>query len=564
MNKLKWWQKTNVYQVYPKSFLDTTGSGTGDIKGITAKLDYLKTLGVGAIWLTPVYPSPMVDNGYDIADFTGIDPSYGTMADMEKLIAEGKKRDIRMVMDLVYNHSSDKHPWFIDSASSRESEHSDWYIWRDAKPDGSAPTNWRSIFGGSAWTWCEARQQYYLHTFAEAQPDLNWENPAVRQALYDAANFWLDKGVGGFRIDAIVYIKKPAVFADGKPDSDDGMVNIHSMIAGTPGILDYLHEFKEKVFKGHDIFTVAEANGVAPEDLDKWVGEKGAFDMLFEFSHVNLEFPDGELWSHATGYTPQIIPGLKRALTASQQATAKNGWYPIFFENHDQPRCTAHYFPADADEKLAAKAIATVLMTLRGTPFIYEGQELGLHNVAWNNIDDYNDISSHGQYLLALEEGRSPAEAMALVHRYSRDNARTPMQWTKGKNAGFSTGKPWLPVHEDYARQCVESEAQEVDSVLSYYRQLAALRQTGEAAGVLQQGTYTELLRENPAILAFMRHFGNREVYTLVNFTGREQAYVLSELQEARLLLESVPGSRKGMLRPYEAVLYIKETGEGL
>ena len=564
MNKLKWWQKTNVYQVYPKSFLDTTGSGTGDIKGITAKLDYLKTLGVGAIWLTPVYPSPMVDNGYDIADFTGIDPSYGTMADMEKLIAEGRKRDIRMVMDLVYNHSSDKHPWFIDSASSRESEHSDWYIWRDAKPDGSVPTNWRSIFGGSAWTWCEARQQYYLHTFAEAQPDLNWENPAVRQALYDAANFWLDKGVGGFRIDAIVYIKKPAVFADGRPDSDDGMVNIHSVIANTPGILDYLHEFKEKVFKGHDIFTVAEANGVAPEDLDKWVGEKGAFDMLFEFSHVNLEFPDGELWSHATGYTPQIIPGLKRALTASQQATAKNGWYPIFFENHDQPRCTAHYFPADADKKLAAKAIATVLMTLRGTPFIYEGQELGLHNVAWNNIDDYNDISSHGQYLLALEEGRSPAEALALVHRYSRDNARTPMQWTKEKNAGFSTGKPWLPVHEDYARQCVESEAQEEDSVLSYYRQLAALRQTGEAAGVLQQGTYTELLRENPAILAFMRHFGNREVYTLVNFTGREQAYVLSELQEARLLLESVPGSRKGMLRPYEAVLYIKETGEGL
>ncbi|SDZ91832.1 glycoside hydrolase family 13 protein [Selenomonas ruminantium] len=564
MKELKWWQKTNVYQVYPKSFLDTTGSGTGDIKGITAKLDYLKTLGVGAIWLTPVYPSPMVDNGYDIADFTGIDPSYGTMADMEKLIAEGRKRDIRMVMDLVYNHSSDKHPWFIDSASSRESEHSDWYIWRDAKPDGSAPTNWRSIFGGSAWTWCEARQQYYLHTFAEAQPDLNWENPAVRQALYDAANFWLDKGVGGFRIDAIVYIKKPAVFADGKQDSDDGMVNIHSMIANTPGILDYLHEFKEKVFKGHDIFTVAEANGVAPEDLDKWVGEKGAFDMLFEFSHVNLEFPDGELWSHATGYTPKVITGLKQALTASQQATAKNGWYPVFFENHDQPRCTAHYFPADADKKLAAKAIATVLMTMRGTPFIYEGQELGLDNVAWNNINDYNDISSKGQYFLALEEGRSPAEAMELVHRYSRDNARTPMQWTKEKNAGFSTGKPWLPVHEDYARQCVESEAQEADSVLSYYRQLAALRQTGEAAGVLQQGTYTELLRENPAILAFKRHFGNREVYTLVNFTGREQAYVLPELQEARLLLESVPGSRKGMLRPYEAVLYIKETGEGL
>ena len=564
MNDLKWWQKTNVYQVYPKSFLDTTGSGTGDINGVTEKLDYLKTLGTGAIWLTPVYPSPMVDNGYDIADFTGIDPSYGTMADMERLIAEGKRRGIRMVMDLVYNHSSDKHPWFIDSASSRDSEHSDWYIWRDAKPDGSAPTNWRSIFGGSAWTWCEARQQYYLHTFAEAQPDLNWENPQVRQALYDAANFWLDKGVGGFRIDAIVYIKKPAEFVDGEPDSDDGLVNIHSMIANTPGILDFLHEFKERVFKGHDIFTVAEANGVAPEDLDKWVGDKGVFDMLFEFSHMNLEFPKGELWSQATGYTPQIIPQLKEVLTASQQATARNGWYPIFFENHDQMRCVKHYFPATADRKRAAKAMAASLMTLRGTPFIYEGQELGLDNVAWEAIDDYNDISSHGQYELALSEGRTEAEAMEIVHRYSRDNARTPMQWTKGKNAGFSTGTPWLPVHEDYRQQCVESEAMEEDSVLSFYRQLAALRQTGEAAGVLQQGDYTELLADDPAIMAFKRHFGCREVYTLVNFTGQEQEYMLPELKEARLLTESIPGSSQGNLRPYEAVIYIKETGEGL
>ena len=564
MKELKWWQKTNVYQVYPKSFLDTTGSGTGDINGVTEKLDYLKTLGVGAIWLTPVYPSPMVDNGYDIADFTGIDPSYGTMADMERLIAEGRRRGIRMVMDLVYNHSSNQHPWFIDSASSRDSEHSDWYIWRDAKPDGSAPTNWRSIFGGSAWTWCEARQQYYLHTFAAAQPDLNWENPKVRQALYDAANFWLDKGVGGFRIDAIVYIKKPAEFVDGEPDSDDGMVNIHSMIANTPGILDFLHEFKEKVFEGHDIFTVAEANGIEPEDLDKWVGDQGVFDMLFEFSHMNLEFPHGELWSQATGYTPDIIPRLKKVLSASQQATAKNGWYPIFFENHDQMRCVKHYFPATADRKRAAKAMAASLMTLRGTPFIYEGQELGLDNVAWGAIEDYNDISSHGQYELALAEGRTADEAMELVHRYSRDNARTPMQWTKGKNAGFSAGTPWLPVHEDYRWQCVESEAMEDDSVLSFYRQLAALWHTGEAAGVLQQGDYTELLQEDPSIMAFKRHFGCREVYTLVNFSGQEQAYKLPELAGAKLLAESVADSSQGSLRPYEAVIYIKETGENL
>ena len=560
MNKLKWWQKTNVYQVYPKSFLDTTGSGTGDLNGVTEKLDYLKTLGTGAIWLTPVYPSPMVDNGYDIADFTGIDPSYGTMADMERLIAEGKKRDIRIVMDLVYNHTSDKHPWFIDSASAKDSEHSDWYIWRDAKPDGSAPTNWRSIFGGSAWKWCEARQQYYLHTFAEAQPDLNWENPKVRQALYDAANFWLEKGVGGFRIDAIVYIKKPAEFVDGEPDSEDGMVNIHSMIANTPGILDFLHEFKERVFAGHDIFTVAEANGVEPEELPQWVGEQGAFDMLFEFSHMNLEFTNGELWGQATGYTPEIIPGLKKVLTASQQATAENGWYPIFLENHDQMRCTRHYFPDTAPKDLAAKAMASILLTLRGTPFIYEGQELGFDNVAWDSIESYNDISSQGQYELMLKEGKSPARALEIVHRYSRDNARTPMQWTKGKNAGFSEGTPWLPVHEGFADECVETEAKDEHSVLSYYRKLAALRQQGEAAEVLLKGSYEELLADNPYILAFKRKFEGREVYTVVNFSGQEQSYQLPEVETASLLAGSLEGSSKGTLRAFEVQIYIRET----
>ena len=527
---------------------------------MTEKLDYLKTLGTGAIWLTPVYPSPMVDNGYDIADFTGIDPSYGTMADMERLIAEGKKRDIRIVMDLVYNHTSDKHPWFIDSASAKDSEHSDWYIWRDAKPDGSAPTNWRSIFGGSAWKWCEARQQYYLHTFAEAQPDLNWENPKVRQALYDAANFWLDKGVGGFRIDAIVYIKKPAAFVDGEPDSEDGMVNIHSMIANTTGILDFLHEFKEKVFAGHDIFTVAEANGVEPKDLPQWVGEQGAFDMLFEFSHTNLEFTNGELWGQATGYTPEIIPGLKKVLTASQQATAENGWYPIFFENHDQMRCTRHYFPDSAPKDLAAKAMASILLTLRGTPFIYEGQELGLGNVAWDSIEAYNDISSHGQYELALEEGKTPAQALEMVHRYSRDNARTPMQWTKGRNAGFSAGTPWLPVHEEFADECVETEAKDEHSVLSYYRKLAALRQQGEAAEVLIKGSYEELLADNPYILAFKRKFEEREVYTVVNFSGQEQNYQLPEVETASLLVGSIEDSSKGSLRAFEAQIYICQT----
>lgn len=560
MDTLKWWQQTAVYQIYPRSFQDTTGSGEGDIPGVTRHLDYLRKLGVGAIWLTPVYPSPMVDNGYDISDYTAIDPRYGTMADMDTLIAEGKKRDIRIVMDLVYNHTSDRHAWFQESKRSRTNDKADWYIWRDAKEDGSAPTNWRSIFGGPAWTWCEERQQYYLHTFAVEQPDLNWENPAVRQALYDAANFWIDKGVGGFRIDAIVYIKKPAEFVDGEPDSEDGMVNIHSMIANTPGILDFLHEFKEKVFAGHDIFTVAEANGVEPKDLPQWVGEQGAFDMLFEFSHMNLEFTNGELWGQATGYTPAIIPGLKKVLTASQQATAENGWYPIFFENHDQMRCTRHYFPDTAPKDLAAKAMASILLTLRGTPFIYEGQELGFDNVAWDSIESYNDISSKGQYELMLKEGKSPARALEIVHRYSRDNARTPMQWNKGKNAGFSEGTPWLPVHEEFADECVETEAKDEHSVLSYYRKLAALRQQGEAAEVLIKGSYEELLADNPYILAFKRKFEGREVYTVVNFSGQEQNYQLPEVEAASLLAGSLEGSSKGTLRAFEAQIYIRET----
>ena len=296
MNEYTWWQNTAVYQIYPKSFNDTTGSGTGDLRGITEKLDYLKELGVGAVWLTPVYPSPMIDNGYDISDYTDINHDFGSMHQMEELIAGAKERGIRIIMDLVYNHSSDQHPWFLKSRSSRTNEKSDWYIWRDPKEDGSAPTNWRGIFGGSAWTYCPERGQYYLHTFAEAQPDLNWENPEVRAALYRAANFWLDKGVGGFRIDAITYIKKPAVFTDGTPDAADGMVSVHTMTVNTPGILDFLHEFRREVFDGHDIFTVGEANGVSPAELPDWVGENGVFSMLFEFAHVLVPYESGETW----------------------------------------------------------------------------------------------------------------------------------------------------------------------------------------------------------------------------------------------------------------------------
>ena len=555
MKNLKWWQKTAVYQIYPKSFMDTTGKGTGDLVGVTKKLDYLKKLGIGAIWLTPIYPSPMIDNGYDISDYTEIDPNYGTMSDFENLISEADKRNIKIVMDLVYNHSSDKNSWFIESKSGKNNPKADWYIWRNAKPDGSAPTNWRAIFGGSAWTWCESRQQYYLHTFAEQQPDLNWENPEVRRALFDAANFWLKKGVGGFRIDAITYIKKPEKFVDGEPDGKDGMVAIHSMTANTPGILDFLHEFKREVFDGHDIFTVGEANGVSADELKNWVGENGVFDMLFEFSHMNLPFTNGEIWCYPREWK---LTELKKALSDSQRATENNGWYPIFFENHDQPRCINHFFPKNSDPIKAAKAMATILLTLRGTPFIFQGQELGFTNTAWDSIDEYNDISSHGQYNFALKEGFSKEKAMEFVHFFSRDNARTPMQWTAGKNSGFTAGKSWLPIHDDYKICNAEVEDGDKNSVLNYFRELNNLREKNE---ILLCGDYEEIFHGDENIFAFVRTFENKKIYTLVNFSLNKISFDAEFLNSAKKIFGNYETDEKGILQPSEAVVY-EEVGK--
>ena len=545
-DSLKWWQQKPVYQIYPKSFLDTDGNGIGDIRGVTQKLDYIKSLGAGAIWLTPIYVSPMVDNGYDIADYTAINPLFGTLEDFDELVAEAKKRDIRIVMDLVYNHTSDQHPWFLESKSSRDNPKADWYIWRDGTPD-KAPTNWRGIFGGSAWQWCEERRQYYLHTFAVQQPDLNWENPDMRRALYDAANFWLDRGVGGFRIDAIVYIKKPKEFVDGKPDSD-GTCSVHNMTAATPGILDFLHEFKREVFDGHDIFTVAEANSVKPEDLPKWVGENGVFDMLFEFSHVNIMFPHGEVWHRSELFK---LSELKAALTASQIAT-RESWYPIYFENHDKPRSPETFFPHGTDKILAAKALAIILFTLRGTPFIYEGEELGYMNAKFDSIDDFDDISSRGQYDLARADGLSDKQAMRFVQKFSRDNARTPMQWNSSPNAGFTSGKPWLPVHEDFATCNAEVEDADENSVLNFYRKLNALRNSSE---VLLNGEYLELLPKDEKLYIFTRTLGDKKLCTVVNFSTQKVDFPKKIFDGAKKIFGNYP-DEKNFLRPTEAVIY--------
>lgn len=552
MGELKWWQKTVVYQIYPKSFCDSNGDGIGDIPGIISKLDYLQDLGVGAIWLCPIYPSPLVDNGYDISDYCSVAKEYGTMEDMERLISEADKRNIKIVMDLVFNHTSDKHKWFEESRSSKDNPKRDWYIWRDGKEDGSAPTNWRSIFGGSAWTLDEKTNQYYLHTFASAQPDLNWENKDVRQALFDAANFWLDKGVRGFRIDAIVYIKKPSEFKDLPVDGADNLASIAKATTYQDGILDFLHEFREKVFDRADIFTVAEADGVYPSDFDKWIGENGAFDMSFDFSHIRLGFDEDCTWHKRKSWK---LIDIRKCFTEDEEATKDNGWVPVYFENHDLPRCTNYFFPQGIDTKLAAKFIATILLTMRGTPFIYEGQELGMTNIKWPSIKMYNDISSIGQYELALKDKLTPKEAMKGVWKYSRDNARSPMTWNSGSKAGFTTGRPWLPLNDEYPNLNVETETEDENSVLNYYKNLIKLRKQYPA---LIEGDYEELLSYSPGIYAYARTTKDKleRIIVIANTTAKIRGYKIPELKGATLLASTYGNREATLLRSYEVRVY--------
>ncbi len=553
LQDLKWWQETIAYEIYVKSFKDSDGDGTGDLEGIISELDHLKNLGVGAIWLTPCYVSPQADNGYDIADYYNIDPAYGTMEDMDRLIEEAKKRDIRIVMDLVFNHTSDQNEWFKESASGKDNEKSDWYIWADPKEDGSAPNNWRGIFGGSAWEYNEQRDQYYLHTFLKEQPDLNWENPDVRKALFDVANFWVKKGVGGFRLDAITYIKKPAGFPDGEPDAGDGMVSIHNMTANTYGILDFLNAFQKEVQTGTDIFIVGEANGVSSEDLPKWVGENGVLDMVFEFGFMDICLPNESNWCETREWT---LPEFKAFFSASEATTSApetNGWYPIALENHDQPRSIDHFLPEDADRVAGGKALGTLLLTMRGTPFIFEGEELGFVNISRSSIDDYDDVSTKNHYEFCIEEGYSEEEALAAANRFSRDNARTPMQWDDSENAGFTEGKPWLPVNDDYRTVNVESEMSDQDSVLSWYIKLAGLRREHRE---LIEGSYEEILHENEQIYAYIRESADKKAIVLINMSTENASYDPSVVGDAEQIIGTDGESKKGELAPLEAVIY--------
>lgn len=510
---IPWWKKTTVYEAYPRSFQSTTGGPTGDLRGVTRRLDHLQQLGVGAVWLTPVFVSPMADNGYDVANYLDIDPSFGTMEDMDQLIAKAADHGIKIVLDMVINHTSDQHPWFLDSRRSQTADKSDYYIWRDPAPDGGAPNNWESIFGGSAWTYVSERNQYYLHTFLPEQPDLNWENERVRAEMADVFNFWKDKGVGGFRIDAVTYIKKPEGLPSGEARAN-GMAPIHDETANTKGILEFLDELQSKTVAGTDVFLAGEANGVPASELNQWVGSNAAFDMLFTFPHVNLDGHD-DSWSNTHEWR---LTDLKDALTQTQTNTAGDGWCPVFFENHDQPRCVNEYFAPGCDHTLAAKVIAHVQYGLRGTPFVYQGQEIGMQNVSWPSIEDYNDVQSKGRYQKCLDDGLTPEQALAAVHRFSRDNARTPMQWDDTANAGFTQGPAtWLPVHDDYATHNIAAQAQDDKSVLSCFKRLAQLRSGND---VLVSGTYAEIDHDNQSVYSYLRELDGRRVLVMANFTN--------------------------------------------
>lgn len=573
-----WWKKSIVYQVYPKSFYDANGDGKGDLQGVIQKLDYLQKLGIDVIWLSPVYKSPMDDNGYDISDYQAIAEEFGTMDDMELLIQEAAKHNIKIIMDLVVNHTSDEHPWFIESKSSRDSAKRDWYIWRDGKPDGTPPNNWRSNFGGSSWEYDEHTEQYYLHVFSKKQPDLNWENAEVRAAVIKMVKWWLDKGIGGFRVDAITFIKKRQDFADlpAAADSLDGMVAVGEASLNQDGIDSFLLELNQQAFAPYDILTVAEAPGVESKDLWKFVGKNGYFSMLFEFDHVDLDLDKDAKWYQPRNWS---VLDFKGAISKSQHIYNDMGWGALYLENHDQPRSLNKFIAPEHIGPTAAKMLATVYFLLRGTPFIYQGQEIGMSNVAYPAIEHYDDLASIDQYKAALAEGLSEEAALQAIWHRSRDNARTPMQWNNQKFAGFSSAAPWLQVNPDYTSVNVERALEEQDSVLHYYKQLIALRRDSEYSDVIINGLYDDMLADHPQVVAYVRSHEGKKLLVLANFTAEAAAiqldvnvrnvvlynysdrksYAMAQTAGGQGVWEEAAGEQfigELSLRPYEAIVY--------
>ena len=534
-SKRGWWKSAVFYQIYPKSFRDTTGSGTGDLRGIIERLDYLEKLGIDGIWLSPVCRSPQVDNGYDISDYCAIDPMFGTMADMEELIREGKKRGISIILDLVLNHSSDQHPWFLEAKKGKDNPYHDFYIWRDGS-EGAYPNDMRATFGGPAWTYVKDLGQYYFHQFAPQQPDLNWENPKLRRALYDSIRFWVDKGVEGFRLDVIDQIGKD-------PDL--------KITANGPRLHEYLRELSANAFPEEGIVTVGEAWGATVDRAKLYSAPDGSeLSMVFQFEHICLDQSTWEKWD----FTKLHLPDLKNCLQRWQQGLHGVGWNSLFMNNHDLPRIVSRWGDDGKFRVESAKMLATMLHGMVGTPYIFQGEELGMTNIRLN-IEDYVDLEIHNLYKERTEKGYAPENVMASIWARGRDNARTPMQWTAGENAGFTTGKPWLPVNENHAFINAEAALADPESVFYHYQKLIELRKTHP---VFRDGSFNLLIPEDEKIFAYTRDTDNEHLLVVCNFTGETLDFeVPQEYDGAEMLISNYREAAPG-LRPYEAAMLLK------
>ena len=529
----KWWHDKVAYQIYPKSFCDTNGDGIGDLRGIISKLDYLKELGVDIIWLSPIYKSPFVDQGYDISDYYAIAEEFGTMEEFDELLAEAKKRDMYLIMDLVVNHCSDKHEWFQKALADPDGPYADYFYFRKGK-NGNPPSNYRSYFGGNCWEPVPGSDKYYFHMFAKEQPDLNWENPKLREEIYRMINWWLDKGLAGFRIDAIINIKKDLAFPDMEPDGDDGLASCWRMVENAEGVDALLEDLKNHTFAKKDAFTVGEVFNIGVEDLPDFIGENGHFSTIFDFSAHMLS--DGE---HGWYDAPPIsFNAWKKAITDSQMRVQNVGFEANIIENHDEPRGVSRFLPDYAQNADGAKMLGTVSVLLRGIPFIYQGQEIGMQNARWNSVDEFDDISTKDQYRVAREAGLSDAEALAVCSVMSRDNARTPMQWKDAPQAGFTSGTPWLKVNDNYPVINVEKEEGQLDSVLHYYRKLIALRKSGEYRELFTYGKFEPAYENADHVMAYYRILQGRRVLVAANF-GTDTIELDWEVPEKKVLLSN-------------------------
>ncbi|EOC1311565.1 alpha-glucosidase [Cronobacter turicensis] len=508
--KGRWWKEATAYQIYPRSFKDSNGDGIGDLNGIIEKLDYLKDLGIDLIWICPMYPSPNDDNGYDISDYQGIMAEFGTMADFDRLLEGVHQRGMRLILDLVVNHTSDEHPWFLESRSSTDNPKRDWYIWRDGK-NGAEPNNWESIFSGSAWKRDDLTGQYFMHLFSSRQPDLNWENHEMRAAVYDMMRWWLDKGIDGFRIDAIAHMKKEPTLSD--VPNPEKLPYAPSMVShlNYDGLLDYVDDICRHVFNQYDIVTVGEMNGLDAAHAEEWVGEnRGRLNMVFQFEHVRL-------WEPQAGLRPTPAV-LRNIFTAWQQALEGKGWNALYVENHDVTRVVSRWGDTEHHWRESATCIAAMYFLMQGTPFIYQGQEIGMTNTRFASLDDFDDVSAHNKARDLRDQGMSEEEIVEFLTRTGRDNSRTPMQWDASPYAGFSTHEPWLKVNPNYEMINVESQQHDPHSVLNFYRQMIHLRKREPA---LIYGRYETALDDHEQIYAYRRVLGDEQLVVLCNFSGK-------------------------------------------